>query len=132
MQAGRYAHAPQFKRMRKAVKKPRSYMLCGGSLRFSTAVLRSGEYPNPSSYPARLKNRGKEDRRTTYCSLSRRISNNALAVSEVMSGRERFSALVAGRYIDKLHYLSFMSQKVAVRKMNGNNRFITNVLTSPV
>jgi hypothetical protein len=31
----------------------------GGSIRFSTAVLRSGEYPKSSSYPAHLKIREK-------------------------------------------------------------------------
>ena len=40
-------------------------MLFGGSIRFSTAVLRSGEYPTSSSYPAHLRNRGKVERRTT-------------------------------------------------------------------
>jgi hypothetical protein len=34
-------------------------MLFGGSIRFSTAALRSGEYPTSSSYPAHLKNREK-------------------------------------------------------------------------
>ncbi len=37
----------------------------GGSIRFSTAALRSGEYPESSSYPAHLRNRGKVERRTT-------------------------------------------------------------------
>ena len=37
----------------------------GGSIRFSTAALRSGEYPKPSSYPAHLINRGKVEQRTT-------------------------------------------------------------------
>jgi hypothetical protein len=40
-------------------------MLFGGSIRFSTADFRSGEYPTSSSYPARLKSRGKVERRTT-------------------------------------------------------------------
>jgi hypothetical protein len=31
-------------------------MLFGGSMRFSTAALRSGEYPKSSSYPAHLRN----------------------------------------------------------------------------
>ncbi|WP_132249022.1 IS110 family transposase [Primorskyibacter sedentarius] len=39
-------------------------MLCGGSVRFSTAALRSGEYPKSSSYPAHLKKRGKVEQRT--------------------------------------------------------------------
>jgi flavin-binding protein dodecin len=39
--------------------------LFGGSIRFSTAVFRSGEYPKSSSYPAHLINRGKVERRTT-------------------------------------------------------------------
>ena len=34
-------------------------------MRFSTADLRSGEYPKSSSYPAHLRNRGKIERRTT-------------------------------------------------------------------
>lgn len=37
----------------------------GGSIRFSTAALRSGEYPKSSSYPAHLRNRGKVEWRTT-------------------------------------------------------------------
>ena len=37
----------------------------GGSIRFSTAVFRSGEYPKSSSYPAHLRNRGKVEQRTT-------------------------------------------------------------------
>ncbi|WP_211242352.1 hypothetical protein, partial [Paracoccus gahaiensis] len=37
----------------------------GGSIRFSTAALRSGEYPTSSSYPAHLKNKGKVEQRTT-------------------------------------------------------------------
>jgi hypothetical protein len=40
-------------------------MLFGGSIRFNTAALRSGEYPMSSSYPAHLRNRGKKERRTT-------------------------------------------------------------------
>jgi hypothetical protein len=40
-------------------------MLLGGSIRFSTAALRSGEYPKSSSYPAHLINRGKVEKRTT-------------------------------------------------------------------
>jgi hypothetical protein len=39
--------------------------LSGGSIRFSTADFRSGEYPKSSSYPAHLKNRGKVEQRTT-------------------------------------------------------------------
>jgi len=34
-------------------------------MRFSTAALRSGEYPKSSSYPAHLRNRGKIEQRTT-------------------------------------------------------------------
>ena len=34
-------------------------ILFGGSIRFSTADLRSGEYPMSVSYPAHLKNREK-------------------------------------------------------------------------
>ena len=37
----------------------------GGSIRFSTAAFRSGEYPKSSSYPAHLRNRGKVEQRTT-------------------------------------------------------------------
>jgi hypothetical protein len=40
-------------------------MVFGGSIRFSTAAFRSGEYPTSSSYPAHLRNRGKVERRTT-------------------------------------------------------------------
>ena len=40
-------------------------MLFGGSIRFSTAALRSGEYATSSSYPAHLRNRGKVEQRTT-------------------------------------------------------------------
>jgi hypothetical protein len=40
-------------------------MVFGGSIRFSTAALRSGEYPKSSSYPAHLRNRGKVEQRTT-------------------------------------------------------------------
>jgi hypothetical protein len=40
-------------------------MLFGGSIRFSTADLRSSEYPKSSSYPAHLRNRGKVEQRTT-------------------------------------------------------------------
>ena len=40
-------------------------MLFGASIRFSTAVLCSGEYPTSSSYPAHLRNRGKVEQRTT-------------------------------------------------------------------
>jgi hypothetical protein len=39
--------------------------LFGGSIRFSTAVFRSGEYAKSSSYPAHLRNRGKIEQRTT-------------------------------------------------------------------
>ena len=37
----------------------------GGSIRFSTAVFRSREYPKSSSYPAHLRNRVKVEQRTT-------------------------------------------------------------------
>jgi|GEM_PF-4832395 len=40
-------------------------MVFGGSIRFSTAAFRSGEYPTSSTYPAHLKNKGKVERRTT-------------------------------------------------------------------
>jgi IS5 family transposase len=40
-------------------------MVFGGSIRFSTAAFRSGEYPTSSSYPAHLINRGKVEKRTT-------------------------------------------------------------------
>ena len=40
-------------------------MLFGGSIRFSTAALRSGEYPTSSSYPAHLRNKEKVEERTT-------------------------------------------------------------------
>ena len=43
----------------------RMAMVLGGSIRFSTAALRSGEYPKSSSYPAHLRNRGKVEQRTT-------------------------------------------------------------------
>jgi hypothetical protein len=39
-------------------------MLFGGSIRFNTAALRSGEYATSSSYPAHLRIRGKMERRT--------------------------------------------------------------------
>ncbi|MFT4716873.1 MAG: hypothetical protein ACI932_002061, partial [Paracoccaceae bacterium] len=39
--------------------KRRTGRLFGGSIRFRTAALRSGEYPMSSSYPAHLKNREK-------------------------------------------------------------------------
>ena len=39
--------------------KRRTGKLFGGSIRFSTAALRSGEYPMSSSYPANLKIRDK-------------------------------------------------------------------------
>jgi hypothetical protein len=45
-------------------------MLFGGSIRFNTAALRSGEYPMSSSYPAHLRNRGKKERRTTTLTVS--------------------------------------------------------------
>lgn len=44
---------------------PSMAMLFAGSIRFSTADLRSNEYPKSSSYSAHLKNRGKEEGRTT-------------------------------------------------------------------
>jgi len=40
-------------------------MVFGGSIRFSAADFRSGEYPPSSSYPAHLENGGKVERRTT-------------------------------------------------------------------
>ncbi|WP_426038164.1 hypothetical protein [Cypionkella sp. TWP1-2-1b2] len=40
-------------------------VLFGGSIRFSTTTLRSGEYPKSSSYPAHLRNRVKIEQRTT-------------------------------------------------------------------
>ena len=40
-------------------------MVFGGSIRFSTADFRVGEYPKSLSYPAHLKIRGKVERRTT-------------------------------------------------------------------
>ena len=45
----------------------------GGSIRFNTAALRSGEYPKSSSYPARLTIRGKVEQRTTSQITARRI-----------------------------------------------------------
>jgi hypothetical protein len=36
-------------------------VLFGGSIRLSTAVFRSGEYPTSSSYPAHLKNRAADN-----------------------------------------------------------------------
>jgi len=47
----------------------------GGSIRFSTAAFRSGEYPTSSSYPAHLKIRGKVERRTT--TLTQRVQGGA-------------------------------------------------------
>lgn len=43
----------------------RMAMLSGGSIRFSTADFRSGEYPHPSSCPGHPRNRGKTEQRTT-------------------------------------------------------------------
>jgi hypothetical protein len=45
--------------------KRRMAVFFGASIRFSTAVLRSGEYPTSSSYPAHLRNRVKVEQRTT-------------------------------------------------------------------
>jgi hypothetical protein len=45
-------------------------MVFGGSIRFSTAALRSGEDPKSSSYLAHLRNRGKVEQRTTSLTVS--------------------------------------------------------------
>jgi hypothetical protein len=45
-------------------------MVFGGSIRFSTANLRSDEYPTSSPYPANLRNNGKVELQTT--SLTKR------------------------------------------------------------
>jgi hypothetical protein len=47
----------------------RMAMLFGGSIRFSTADLRSSEYPKSSPYPVPLRNRGKVEQRTTSKTL---------------------------------------------------------------
>jgi hypothetical protein len=45
-------------------------MVFGGSIRFSTAALRSGEDPKSSSYLAHLRIRGKVEQRTTSLTVS--------------------------------------------------------------
>ena len=68
-------------------------MVFGGSIRFSTAAFRSGEYPTSLSYPAHLRNRGKVERRTTTLTQGGHVAT-ASGTDRIRPARLR--GLVAG------------------------------------
>ena len=84
----------------------RMAMVLGGSIRFSTAALRSGEYPKSSSYPAHLRNRGKVEQRTTSLTQGANDVEAAKKLSFYIQLRDRGPV---SKYLDSLAELLFIA-----------------------